>query len=135
MGAFGCSRERPRTNTSMGALLALEVAEGTTDWIGRRDSGQFLELPLKDAGTWPPTQLDLHHMWTKGVKKLAKSKGLLESSISKRPIRRRDSLLFLPPSERQEACRKRSKAGSGCHVTAAPRLPPGVSETAEEKHN
>jgi hypothetical protein len=62
----------------MRALFALEVAEGATDWVGRRDSGQFLEFSLKDAGTWPPTQLDVHHMWARGVKKPAKAKGLLD---------------------------------------------------------
>jgi hypothetical protein len=57
------------------ALFALEIAEGALDWRGMPDGdGGFEEFELRDAGTWPPTRLDVHHMWARGVKKPPKAK-------------------------------------------------------------
>jgi hypothetical protein len=56
------------------ALLALEVAEGARDWRGTPDGeGRFEQFPLREAGTWPLTALDVHHMFARGIKKPPKT--------------------------------------------------------------
>ena len=60
----------------MRAVFALEVAEGATDWKGlpKTTGGGSSAFRLRDAGTWPPTSLDVHHIWARGVKKPPKTK-------------------------------------------------------------
>jgi hypothetical protein len=59
----------------MRALFALEAAAGATDWRGEADdSGAYSEFLLSDAGGWPRTPLDIHHMWAQGTKRPPKSK-------------------------------------------------------------
>lgn len=58
----------------MRSLFALEIAEGARDWRGTPDGGGGCdEFELRAAGTWPPTRLDIHHMWARGVKKPPKT--------------------------------------------------------------